>query len=44
MAPLVVLYEASILVSALLDRRAARAALREEADIGDELDTIHRES
>jgi sec-independent protein translocase protein TatC len=44
MAPLLVLYEASILVASLLDRRAARAALREEADIGDELDTLDRES
>jgi sec-independent protein translocase protein TatC len=41
-APLVVLYEASILFAALLDRRAARARAREEAeeaDAGD--DALH---
>jgi len=36
MAPLVVLYEGSILFAALLDRRAARAAEREEAESDDD--------
>jgi Sec-independent protein secretion pathway component TatC len=31
MLPMVVLYEASILVASLLDRRAARAVARDEA-------------
>jgi Sec-independent protein secretion pathway component TatC len=38
MVPLIVLYEGSILVSALLDRRAARAERRAAAE-GDEPDT-----
>ena len=33
MAPLLVLYEGSILLASLLDRRAARAAAREEAEV-----------
>jgi sec-independent protein translocase protein TatC len=39
MVPLIVLYEGSILVSALLDRRAARAERRAAAE-GDEPDTV----
>ena len=37
MAPILVLYEGSILLAALLERRAARAREREEAEIGSEL-------
>jgi sec-independent protein translocase protein TatC len=45
MVPLIVLYEASILVAALLDRRAERARLREDPDaLDDELETVDRES
>ena len=33
MAPLIVLFEGSILLAALLDRRAERAAAREEAEL-----------
>ena len=33
MAPLIVLFEGSILLAAVLDRRAARAAAREEAEL-----------
>jgi sec-independent protein translocase protein TatC len=35
MAPLVVLFEGSILFAALVDRRAARARAREEAELAD---------
>jgi sec-independent protein translocase protein TatC len=44
MIPLIVLYEGSILVSALLDRRAARALRRSEehdAAVDDELEPLH---
>jgi sec-independent protein translocase protein TatC len=45
MLPLIVLYEASILVASLLDRRAERARLREEpAASGDELEPLDPES
>jgi sec-independent protein translocase protein TatC len=45
MVPLLVLYEGSILVSSLLDRRAARAARHHEAEApGDELDLYDPES
>jgi sec-independent protein translocase protein TatC len=45
MVPLLVLYEASILVAALLDRRAARAELREDPGADDdELQTVDHES
>jgi sec-independent protein translocase protein TatC len=44
MVPLLILYEASILVASVLDRRAARARLREDPDAGAELDTLDRES
>jgi sec-independent protein translocase protein TatC len=37
MVPILVLYEGSILLAALLDRRAARAREREEAETGSEL-------
>jgi Sec-independent protein secretion pathway component TatC len=33
MAPLIVLFEGSILMAAVIDRRAARAAAREEAEL-----------
>ena len=33
MAPLIVLFEGSILLASLLDRRAARASAREEAEL-----------
>jgi sec-independent protein translocase protein TatC len=33
MAPLIVLFEGSILLAALLDRRAERVAAREEAEL-----------
>jgi Sec-independent protein secretion pathway component TatC len=33
MAPLVVLFEGSILLAALIDRRAARTRAREEAEL-----------
>jgi Sec-independent protein secretion pathway component TatC len=35
MAPLIVLFEGSILLAALVDRRAARARAREEAELAD---------
>jgi hypothetical protein len=35
MAPLIVLFEGSILLAAGLDRRAARAAAREERELDD---------
>jgi sec-independent protein translocase protein TatC len=39
MAPLIVLYEGSILLSSLLDRRAARAAARDDGgDLSSHLD------
>jgi Sec-independent protein secretion pathway component TatC len=37
MVPMLVLYEASILLASLLDRRAARARAREESDSDTEL-------
>jgi sec-independent protein translocase protein TatC len=37
MAPILVLYEGSILLASLLERRAARARAREEAETGSEL-------
>ena len=33
MAPLIVLFEGSILMAAVIDRRAARSAAREEAEL-----------
>jgi sec-independent protein translocase protein TatC len=38
MAPLIVLFEGSILLAALVDRRAARARAREEAELADSND------
>jgi sec-independent protein translocase protein TatC len=40
MLPIVLLYEVSILLASLLDRRAARRAAQEEADAGSDLTTL----
>jgi hypothetical protein len=40
MAPLIVLFEGSILLAAGLDRRAARAAAREEAELAATYDGV----